>query len=556
MANFMSTPIARTVAARIGCRAWLDFRRLVGHPASFGLLALGLCALGVGLALGNVPAPTTRFALEAVEVYFGLFACLAIIVGSAVLRPVRSGHRVAARFVALAILGMALWSVAGLAAITWQLLNGQAPEPARFAVGLYVNLGWNTLHLVALAVLLQAATRNRWLGGAATIVLYAISNLAFEHPLLRFGAPVLVWSDMNGYGRAQTWQLVAGLHWTAICTLLLVAAHLVAAPRASLRLRFSPQARAVAWAAIVVVVSVATWTIHNTPPSIDEVRGEESVPTYSRLDLTVDVFPADLDLTIAGSAVVVNRHAAPIPNILLALPEPLVFTNLSLTGELLESGRHWRRYRLNRPLEPKETLRFDFSAHWPAPPLPNLNSERELYANGATLRIADLVPALGEGEPTDSAILRLRVGTTLDQVAVAPGQLTRTWKQEGRRYFQYSTPQPVPLAASIHSGRYEVARTPCGDGQVEIYIHPPHRAATPHLLAAARETLQCARDPDQHGWIRVVETPDYRRAVRPWYALAEVKRSAFPSMRLRQAVVTAPAGMLPYSEIETARRLP
>ena len=549
MANFLSTPIARTVAARIGCRAWLDFRRLVGHPASIGLLALGLCALGVGLTLGNVPAPTTRFALEAVEVCFGLFAGLAIIVGSAVLRPVRSGHRVAARFVALALLGMAFWSVAGLAAMAWQLLNGPVPELARFAVGLYVNLGWNTLHLACLAVFLQAVTRNRWLGGVATIMLYATSNLAFEHPLLRFGAPILVRSDMNGYGQAQTWQLVAGFHWTAICALLLVAAHLVAAPRTSLQRRFSPQARAVAWAATVAVVGIATWTLHNAPPSIDEIRGDDPAPTYSRLDLTVDVFPADLDLTISGNAVVVNRHAAAIPNILLALPPPLVFTDLSLTGDLLQSGPNWRRYGLNRPLEPKETLRFDFSAHWPTPPLPNLNSERELHANGASLRIADLVPMLGQGEPTDSAILHLRIGTTLDQVAAAPGQLTRTWKQEGRRYFQYSTPHAVPLAASIHSGRYEVARTPCGDGQVEIYIHPPHRAATPHLLAAAREALQCARDPDQHGWIRVVETPDYRRAVRPWYALAEMKRSAFPSMCLRQAIATAPAGMLPYSEI-------
>lgn len=556
MANSLSTPTARTVAARIGCRAWLDFRRLVGHPASIGLLALGLCALCVGLALGNVPAPTTRFALEAVEVYFGLFAGLAIIVGSAILRPVRSGHRVAARFVALALLGMAFWSVAGLAAMAWQLLNGQVPEFRLLIFGLYVNLGWNTLHLAGLAMFLQAATRNRWIGGVATIMLYAIANLAFEHPLLRFGAPVLVWSDMNGYGQAQTWQLVAGLHWTAICALLLVAAHLVAAPQTSLRRRFSPQAKAVAWAAIVVVVSVATWTLHNTPPSIDEIRGDDPAPTYSRLALSVDVFPADLDLTISGNAVVVNRHAAPIPNILLALPEPLVFTDLSLTGELLESGPNWRRYRLNRPLEPKETLRFDFSAHWPAPPLPNLNSERELYANGASLRIAGLVPALGEGEPTDSAILRLRVGTTLDQVAAAPGQLTRTWKQEGRRYFLYSTQGPVPLTASIHSGRYEVARTQCGSAEIEAYVHPPHRAAAPHLLAAAREASQCARDADEHGWVRIVETPAYVRAIRPWREFAEMNRPAVPSAHLAQAIMAAPAGVLPYSEIETARLLP
>ena len=553
MANFLSTPLARSVAVRLGCRAWLDFRRIVGHPASVGLLALGLCALGVGLALGNVPAPTTRFALEAVEVYFGWFAGLAIIVGSAVLRPVGPGHRVAARFVALVLLGMAFWSVAGLATMAWQLLNGQAPELARFAVGLYVNLGWNTLHLAALAVFLQAATRNRWLGGAATIMLYAISNLAFEHPLLRFGAPVLVWSDMNGYGLAQTWQLVAGLHWTAICALLLVAAHLVVAPRTSLRRRFSAQARAVAWAAIVVVVGVAIWTLHNAPPSIDEIRSDDPVPTYSRLDLTVDVFPADLDLTISGNAVVVNRHAAPIPNILLALPEPLVFTDLSLTGDLLESGRNWRRYRLNRPLEPKETLRFDFSAHWPAPPLLNLNSERELYANGASLRIADLVSLLGEREPTDTALLHIRIGTTLDQVAVAPGQLTRTWKQEGRRYFQYSTQRPVALAATIHSGRYEVFRTPCGGAEVEAYIHPSHRAAAPRLLAAAHEALQCSRNPDQRGWVRIVETPDYSRTIGPWRMFAGVNQLAVPSERLAQAIAAAPAGVLTYSEIDAAR---
>ena len=553
MANSLSTPTARTVAARIGCRTWLDFRRLVGHPASIGLLALGLCALCVGLALGNVPAPTTRFALEAVEVWFGLFAGLAIIVGSAVLRPVRSGHRVAARFVALALLGMAFWSVAGLAAIAWQLLSGQPPELARFAVGLYVNVGWNTLHLAALAVFLQAATRNRWLGGAATIALYATSNLAFEHPLLRFGAPVLVWSDMNGYGQVQTWQLVAGLHWTAICALMLVAAHLVAAPPTSLRRRFSPQARAVAWATTVAVVGIATWTLHNAPPSIHEIRGGDPAPTYSRLDLTVDVFPADLDLTIAGGAVVVNRHAAPIPNVLLALPPPLVFTDLSLTGDLLENGPNWRRYRLNRPLEPKETLRFDFSAHWPAPPLPNLNRERELYANGASLRIADLVPLLGEREPTDAALLHIRIGTTLDQVAVAPGQLARTWKQEGRRYFQYSTQHPVPLAASIHSGRYEVARTPCGGAEIEAYIHPPHRAAAPRLLAAAREALQCARDTDQSGALRIVETPDYSRTIGPWRMFAGVNQLAVPSERLAQAIATAPAGVLTYSEIEASR---
>ena len=163
------------------------------------------------------------------------------------------------------------------------------------------------------------------------------------------------------------------------------------------------------------------------------------------------------------------------------------------------------------------------------------------------------MPALGKGEPTEAALLHIRIGTTLDQVAVAPGQLARTWKQEGRRYFQYSTQHPVPLAASIHSGRYEVFRMPCGGAEVEAYIHPPHRAAAPRLLAAAHEALQCARDADQPGTVRIVETPDYSRKIGPWRMFAGVNQLAVPSERLAQAIAGAQKGVLTYSEIEVAR---
>ena len=553
MAIFLSTPRGRALAAALAGRIWRDFRSAVRHVACLGALALGLCSLGLGFALEGDRPPTTRFMVEAIEWYVGLFVGLAIIVGSAVLRPVGPDHRVLARFAALALLAVACWSAAGLAAIAFQLLHEQKPDFALYAVGLYVNLGWNTLHLAALAVFVQAAMRRRWLGAAATAAVYAVSNLAFEHPLLRFGAPVLVWSDMNGYGQARNWQLAAGLYWTAICALLLVAAHVAARRRTHWWRRLSANAGATAWASVVVTAAVASWVLLNKAPTLDHPRDDGPAPSYLRLDLSVDIFPDLLDLTSGGSAVVVNRHDVAIPDILFTLPKPFVFVDLSLTGELLASGPNWRRYRLNRPLEPQETLRFDFQAHWPAAPLPSLSSESTLHANGTSLHIADLVPVLGEGRQTRAVPLRIRLGTALDQIAVAPGALARTWKEEGRRYFEYSPEHPVALAATIHSGRYQVTRTPCGDGEIETYIHPPHEAAAPRLLAAAQKAMRC--DADRQRWPRIVETPDYARAISAWPRFSGVARPD-PSTHLAEHIVAATEGVLPYSEIDVARLLP
>ena len=568
MAIFLFTPRGRTLAAALATRVWRDLRDAVRHPACLAVLALGLCSLGLGFALESDRPPTTRFMLEAIEWYFGLFAGLAIVVGNAILGPTGPGHRVLARFVALALLAVACWSAAGLAAKAFQLPHGQKPELALYAVGLYVNLGWNTLHLAALAVFAQVAMRRRWLAAAATAAIYAVSNLAFEHPLLRFGTPILVWSDMNGYGQARNWQLAAGLYWTAICALLLVAAHFLARRHTQWRRRLSLLARgtpsrtlaqgstntgATAWASVVTAATVASWVLLNKAPTLDHPRTDGPAPSYSRLDLGVDIFPYHLDLTSGGKAVVVNRHDVAIPDILFTLPKPLVFIDLSLTGKLLEDGPNWRRYRLNRPLEPQETLRFDFQAHWPTAPLPSLNDESKLHVNGTSLRIADLVPVLGEGRQRGAVPLRLRLGTALDQVAVAPGQMTRTWREEGRRYFEYGLPQPVSLAASVHFGRYEVAQANCDDTEVEVFVHPSHQPAAPRLLSAACEAMRHAPGIDLRGTVRIVETPDYVRS-NPWREFSGASRLV-PSAQLAQAIVGAPTGVLPYSEIEVARFL-
>ena len=137
----------------------------------------------------------------------------------------------------------------------------------------------------------------------------------------------------------------------------------------------------------------------------------------------------------------------------------------------------------------------------------------------------------------------------------SPGGLTRTWKQEGRRYFEYSAEQPVALAASIHSGRYDVAWAQCGNGEIAVYIHPPHEAAQPPLLAAAHEAMRCAPETDRRASVRIVETPDHACTTGPWRWFDSANRNT-PAVPLAEAIAAAPAGVLPYSEIEVAGLLP
>ena len=48
------------------------------------------------------------------------------------------------------------------------------------------------------------------------------------------------------------------------------------------------------------------------------------------------------------------------------------------------------------------------------------------------------------------------VGTADDQVAIAPGALRRSWRENGRRYFHYASNAPIREDVQFFSGRYAV----------------------------------------------------------------------------------------------------
>lgn len=504
----------------------------------FALLALGLANLIGGLALGVGATPSTRVMLEAIHANFAPFGYAMILCASAALARARRGPLATAG----ALCGVALGGLtaAGLLGVCYQMARGAAIEPLHYLHGIYFNLAWPALHLAGLSACAQAVSRRPWTGAAVTAILFAGTNLAFDHPLLAFGAPVSPWSNMNGYGPHFAPHLVVGIFWTAALTALLMVIECVR------RKRVARHSLSAIWVAAVVCLLAGAWTVRNTapnPPAATAPPAPGPQPAYTRLDLEVDFDTRQHRIRSRGAAVVANHHDAAIPALRFAFAEDVTVHRLRLTGERMETSHpHHQSYRLNRPLAPKETLKITFDIERAEHPF---DRRQRILANGASASLAELVPPLGTHANAPVA-LRVRVGTGLEQIAVAPGRLTGEWAENGRRFFAYEADARTSLRERVCSGGYATSRAVRRGVAVHVHHHPAHSWRVPSLFRLVDRQL--SRVPSNgdysHRVLHLVETPEYRPVAQPPSLLA----LGWRDQKLRRDVVHSPHSVVLYSE--------
>ena len=463
-----------------------DCRRLVRSTAFLTTLTLAVANLLAGLAVGlKEVEPASRFVLEIVYANFGFFAAV-VVVAAATLPANRTMVAIVARWaILMGVVGGSLGFAAAMG-VGVQLRHGESPDWSLYLAGLALNLGWRLFHLVALVLFAQTLL-GRWLGAAAAVVLFAGTNLAFDHLLVAYGASVVPWSAVDGFGPFLYWHLAAGIYWSAVSILLLAAALVFAVSRQRWRQRLAGNVGTIGWAAFVTAAVCAGWIHFNLyaapqfhvgdTPATDVREDRPRQGEYSRLSFTVDIFPSERRLNVRARTIVVNRSDSAIAHLHLAFPPWLRVDEVALTGDLVEQSRWYRRYRLNRPLAPAEPLLVEYAGEWQAAPLPARTSRIPLLANGTFLVSTDLVPTLGhrfapaeifasEGE----VVFRAVVSAPLDQTAIAPGALARAWREENRAYFEYRTAAAIPALFSIHAGRYAKRRERSADGlAIDIY---------------------------------------------------------------------------------------
>ncbi|MBN2070122.1 MAG: hypothetical protein JW814_01595 [Candidatus Krumholzibacteriota bacterium] len=283
-------------------------------------------------------------------------------------------------------------------------------------------------------------------------------------------------------------------------------------------------------------------------------------PKVVAADLEVDIYPRSRKADIAGLLTLVNSSGSEIDSLHINISPEIDNAGLEIEGTgsarlnaallLDDRERGYRIYSLDPPLPDGDTLLVKLSIKVEEKGFMNGRTNVKLVENGTFFSNEHYMPSFGynpgreisdparrkeaglpegKGAPSvddQEALMRsfvrdadrirfqATVSTSLDQTAIAPGELVREWTDHGRRYFHYRAERPILNFYCFVSGRYEIAREICGETEVEVYYHPRHGMNVPRIIEAVNKSLAhytSEYSPYPYKELRIVEFPRYRR---------------------------------------------
>ena len=251
-------------------------------------------------------------------------------------------------------------------------------------------------------------------------------------------------------------------------------------------------------------------------------------PTRVATTLNIEIYPDKRAATIRGRYRLVNRDTVPIDSVHLE-PAPGLGTRMTFdrpAKAVVNDDRQGHYiYALDEPLQPGDSLTLEFDlrlerrgfrntglgpngagrgifengtyftngglpliGYQPARELWSA-SDRRKYGLPRQLTLAglsDIDPNMTVGP---GATFEAVIGTTPDQVAVAPGELRRQWTEGGRRYFQYVSDVPIHGTDVFFSANYTAHREQHNGVDLQVYVHPEHAKHLDRLLRGIRASL-------------------------------------------------------------------
>jgi len=339
------------------------------------------------------------------------------------------------------------------------------------------------------------------------------------------------------------------------------------------RRRFTRATVGVAATAVALILAVGGFIFYNTnvlhayaTTAARMNRGAEYERRYGRYfgipqprlmatTLRVEIYPERRQAEVRGTYRLVNDSGVAIESIHLATAPQVgtraVSFDRRIARVLEDEELDYRIYTLEQPLRPAEALQLTFEVDYEAPGFTNGGVDASVVANGTSFTNLNWLPAIGY-QPNrelnaagvrrqyglaprrpfpsldDAKARRIRVGgnpvtfeaivgTSTDQVAVAPGTLRRTWTEGGRRYFHYVTDVPINNEYGVFSADYAVHEeqwTPsAGVGQavaIQIFHHPGHTGPLGRMVASVRASLDHYTrqfGPYPYPYLRLIESP-------------------------------------------------
>jgi len=330
--------------------------------------------------------------------------------------------------------------------------------------------------------------------------------------------------------------------------------------------RFTGATVWIAITAIGLLISVGSFILYNTNvlneyqtgSDILELKAEyerrygrhknTTQPQLTATKLHVEIFPEEEQVEIRGTYTLVNKASILVDSIHvgsisgIALDE--VNFNRPATGVVIDKELSYYIYTLAKPLHPGDSLQLNFVIHHQQRGFLHRKTNPLVVDNGTHFTNYDLLPAIGyqrhkevkdpvsrkqynlPARPsipslydrearkksliTDQNTFEAIVSTAIDEIAVAPGGLHRTWTAGDRRYFHYKTDAPIGSEYAFLSGDYAVRESKWENVVIKIYYHPDHAKNIDRMLWSVTASLEYFTGqfgPYPYGHITLVERP-------------------------------------------------
>ena len=287
-------------------------------------------------------------------------------------------------------------------------------------------------------------------------------------------------------------------------------------------------------------------------------------PKIVDVNLRVELYPKTRDYTIEGYYILKNTTTEDIKSIHI---QKLLEDNVRLDSVVFEGGftidKQYKKFdysilNLKKALKPRDTVKMYFKQSFTTKGFESGNSNIKINSNGTFFNNTDL-PTMGynkkyelndaherekyglpkrirmanrnnlnelnnarNGGDSDGITFEMIIGTSKDQIALAPGNLMREWTENGRNYFHYKMKQSMINFYAITSAEYEIKKdvwiarkdSTAKPIDLEIYYHKAHHYNIDRMMISMKASLEYFSNnfsPYQYEQLRIMEFPRYAK---------------------------------------------
>ncbi|MEM9984442.1 MAG: hypothetical protein AAF804_05040, partial [Bacteroidota bacterium] len=288
---------------------------------------------------------------------------------------------------------------------------------------------------------------------------------------------------------------------------------------------------------------------------------DDPQPKITDVDLSLDFYPESRSADFEASYTLSNPHASSIDTLYLTFPDFTRYEAFTWNGREVQPV--WTDTELGMMAlaigmlgDTTGTLAIQGSRVHTGFTQDKNTQQPELTYNGSFLRAQDLLPTIGYDDAleltenryrrdwgldklgprmspisdsmalgedvysSDAAWLKgtIELSTTSDQVAIGPGELTKSWQAAGRNHYTYALEHAAPFEWYFGSASYDQFSFNHDRVHCHIYHQPSHRYNLPFFEKSFRSALDfIASNLGEYPYreVKLVEIPFYQE---PTYA--------------------------------------